>query len=1571
MGFQSKHLTSDSSGVIPSAGGVPPTIQKFLTGSGTYTRPSSPSAPIYLKVTMVGGGGGGGGAGGGATGQSGGISTFGLSLSAGGGFGGFTGASGGSGNSGGPASLGSAVGTALTGGSGLGGTVSTTSITLGGAGGVTAFGGQAISNPGGGGGVAVPNTGAGGNGGGGAVVGTPAGGGGGAGGYVQAFIFAPATSYTYAVGAAGTGGTGGGMTGGSGYIIVEEYYGDGGGGGGGNAITALTGDVSAAGPGSAFATIAAGAINNSKIATNALIQFSKLDALTSGQILVGNGSSIATAVAMTGDISLSNTGVTTYNGIVPITKGGTGGIAAGSIIIGGGAGVGIPLGIGTAGQVLTVAGGVPTWATGGGGGANTALSNLVSPTAVNQDLIFTKVPAAASFVRTEDGGGVNSQDLNLATGTSSASSGSVIVKSGIVTGNSSNPSGSLLLGSGNATGSSGNSGSVQLTSGTSTGASGAISIFTGQAPNPGNLLIQTGATTGTGTVSGTVTIKSGTATQSNSSSGLVLIQTSDAPGATGNIGLSTGNSTLTAGNSGGLSFNTGNTINGTSGGMSFFVGVPSGSGVTGAITMFARGMALGNNNGTISSPVASALLDLQSTTAALLLSRMNTTQRDALTKSSGMLIYNSQTNQFEGCTGAIPAWAALSGGGGGGITALIGDITASGSGTVSATYNGVVPINKGGTGQITATASFDALSPMTTLGDLIAGGTSGSRIRLGAGTTGQVLTIVGGVPAWAASGGGGGPTTLTGDVTGTGTGTVATTIAAGAVDNSKIAAGAAIAVSKLAALGSGQILVGNGSSVATAVSVTGAISIDNAGLTTYLGTVPINKGGTGAITAVAGFDALSPMTALGDMIVGSTGGSRIRLGIGTAGQVLTVSGGVPTWATSSGGGITALTGDVTASGTGSVTATYNGIVPIAKGGTGNVTAAAAFNALSPLTTTGDMLFFSGGSSRLPIGTLGQVLTVSAGGLPTWVTGGGGGGITELTGEVTAGPGSGSQVATIAALAVTNAKVATNAAIAFSKLAALASGQILVGNGSSVATAVAMTGAISIDNAGLTTYLGTVPINKGGTGQTTAIASYNALSPLTTTGDVLFFSGGSNTRLGIGTAGQVLTVSGGVPIWATSGSGITQLTGDVTAGPGSGIQAATIAAGAVDNSKIAAGAAIAFSKLAALSPGQILVGNGSSIATAVAMTGDISISNAGVTAYVTTMPIAKGGTGQTTAIASFNALSPLTTAGDILFFSGGSNSRLGIGTAGQVLTVSGGVPVWAAGGGGGGITALTGDVTASGTGSVVATIAAGAVDNSRLAASAVDNAKISAGAAIAFSKLAALGSGQILVGSAGLVVTAVTMTGDISLSNTGVTTYNGIVPIAKGGTGATSKASGFDALSPMTTLGDIIIGGAAGTGGRLGIGTAGQVLTVSGGVPTWAASGGGGGSTGYTVRQFTFANGHGTIVAFGSATDVNNIVMTFTAPNSASITNVTGTAQLMGASLQYDININTTTSFALAYPEINGQTSITATKFPMQYRFNSGGSNQPTANTVTNSGGVVTVTTTGMTANAAQTFTWNF
>ena len=51
---------------------------------------------------------------------------------------------------------------------------------------------------------------------------------------------------------------------------------------------------------------------------------------------------------------------------------------------------------------------------------------------------------------------------------------------------------------------------------------------------------------------------------------------------------------------------------------------------------------------------------------------------------------------------------------------------------------------------------------------------------------------------------------------------------------------------------------------------------------------------------------VNPMTTTGDTIYSSSGSTPARLGIGSTGQVLTVAGGIPSWATASSGSMTSL-----------------------------------------------------------------------------------------------------------------------------------------------------------------------------------------------------------------------------------------------------------------------------------------------------------------------------------------------------------------------------------------------------------------------------------------------------------------------------------------------------------------------------------------------------------------------------------------------------------------------------------------------------------------------------------------
>jgi len=103
-------------------------------------------------------------------------------------------------------------------------------------------------------------------------------------------------------------------------------------------------------------------------------------------------------------------------------------------------------------------------------------------------------------------------------------------------------------------------------------------------------------------------------------------------------------------------------------------------------------------------------------------------------------------------------------------------------------------------------------------------------------------------------------------------------------------------------------------------------------------------------------------------------------------------------------------------------------------------------------------------------------------------------------------------------------------------------------------------------------------------------------------------------------------------------------------------------------------------------------NGISLSGTVTSSGNLTLggtlSGVDLTTQVTgTLPIANGGTGQTTQTAAFDALAPTTTKGDLIASDGTDNVRVPVGTNGYVLTAdstaASGV-AWAAGGGGGSV-----------------------------------------------------------------------------------------------------------------------------------------------------------------------------------------------------------------------------------------------------------------------------------------------
>lgn len=272
-------------------------------------------------------------------------------------------------------------------------------------------------------------------------------------------------------------------------------------------------------------------------------------------------------------------------------------------------------------------------------------------------------------------------------------------------------------------------------------------------------------------------------------------------------------------------------------------------------------------------------------------------------------------------------------------------------------------------------------------------------------------------------------------------------------------------------------------------------------------------------------------------------------------------------------------------------------------------------------------------------------------------------ITALTGDVTAS-GPGSAAATIASGVIVNSMISASAAIDFSKLASLTSAHILVGSAGNVATDVAVSGDITITNAGVTAIGANKVANsqlaqmaahtfKGNNTGSTANALDLTATQLTAELNVMVGDSGSG-----GTKGLVPAPASGDATKFLSGAGTwTNPTGsgDVV-GPGSAT---------ADNIASFNGVTGKLIKDSGVAAASVVVGPASATNSALVLfdgtTGKL-VKNSSVTLP---LPIASGGTGQTSASTAFAALSPLSTKGDLLTYST-VNAALAVGADGTAL-----------------------------------------------------------------------------------------------------------------------------------------------------------------------------------------------------------------------------------------------------------------------------------------------------------------
>lgn len=435
-------------------------------------------------------------------------------------------------------------------------------------------------------------------------------------------------------------------------------------------------------------------------------------------------------------------------------------------------------------------------------------------------------------------------------------------------------------------------------------------------------------------------------------------------------------------------------------------------------------------------------------------------------------------------------------------------------------------------------------------------------------------------------------------------------------------------------------------------------------------------------------EQLELLTSPGDLLYRNDDFQNVRLPIGTLNQFLAVEDGLPSWKNvdhsflTNGGTHThaelddfvteiqsLVNQDVTDSGSpvfvnitlaGLLYAPGGTVHPCCTGGVGE-----SSNSSGILTTNGDLLYYFFDESRLPIGSAGQFLTVSAG-LPAWKTG-------DHTTLSNVGTNTHSQidahlVASSGVHGVVGDVVGTeNLQTLINKELDSATNDVLVSGvdiDDMLNQDVRTSSSPSFVNLTLSEKLLTV----GGVVHPCCTGSNFDL--LSSEGDMLYYDSG-NQRLSVGTTNQALLVVGGLPTWQTVDHTALSNVGTNTHAQIDSHVSSSSAHGVVGN-------VVGTSDVQTITNKNI---DSSSNTLSISGTeiDDLINQNVKNTSSPAFVDVKLSGTlkdedGNVHSCCLETGFDFLTSAGDLPYYDSG-NQRLAIGTTNQALSVVGGLPTW--------------------------------------------------------------------------------------------------------------------------------------------------------------------------------------------------------------------------------------------------------------------------------------------------------